>query len=129
MTLTLFKNIETKPKGAYFVITLPFTFTFSGVSEVNVVWALTGTFFICFDIDLVKTEEFCYHFIIVCRMCGVSEVNIMWAGHQTHHSSEDYNLSTALRQSFIHRYTNWVTLQASCPHPCCIIRVEHSTSQ
>ncbi|KAK7088891.1 alkylglycerol monooxygenase-like [Littorina saxatilis] len=35
------------------------------------------------------------------------EVNIMWAGHQTHHSSEDYNLSTALRQSALHRYLNW----------------------
>lgn len=27
------------------------------------------------------------------------EINILWAVHQTHHSSEDYNLSTALRQS------------------------------
>ncbi|XP_060068815.1 alkylglycerol monooxygenase-like [Ylistrum balloti] len=36
------------------------------------------------------------------------EMNIMWAGHQTHHSSEDYNLSTALRQSAIHRYFNWM---------------------
>ncbi|KAK7480947.1 hypothetical protein BaRGS_00027762, partial [Batillaria attramentaria] len=39
--------------------------------------------------------------------CG-HEVNIMWAGHQTHHSSEDYNLSTALRQSVIHRYLSWM---------------------
>ncbi|KAM5271804.1 alkylglycerol monooxygenase [Ctenodactylus gundi] len=36
------------------------------------------------------------------------EVNIMWAGHQTHHSSEDYNLSTALRQSVIQIYTSWI---------------------
>ncbi|PVD35948.1 hypothetical protein C0Q70_02917 [Pomacea canaliculata] len=36
------------------------------------------------------------------------EVNIMWAGHQVHHSSEDYNLSTALRQSMFHRYITWV---------------------
>jgi alkylglycerol monooxygenase len=36
------------------------------------------------------------------------EVNIMWAGHQTHHSSEDYNLTTALRQSMFHRYISWV---------------------
>lgn len=27
------------------------------------------------------------------------EINVLWAAHQTHHSSEDYNLSTALRQS------------------------------
>jgi alkylglycerol monooxygenase len=36
------------------------------------------------------------------------EVNLMWAGHQVHHSSDDYNLVTALRQSAIHRYVGWV---------------------
>ncbi|XP_069317712.1 alkylglycerol monooxygenase isoform X2 [Eulemur rufifrons] len=36
------------------------------------------------------------------------EVNIMWAGHQTHHSSEDYNLSTALRLSVLLIYTSWI---------------------
>lgn len=29
------------------------------------------------------------------------EVNIIWCAHQMHHSSEDYNLTTALRQSLI----------------------------
>ena len=43
-------------------------------------------------------------------MC-FAEVNIMWAGHQTHHSSEGYNLSTALRQSVFQVYTSWVSLQ------------------
>ena len=38
----------------------------------------------------------------------LSEVNIMWAAHQTHHSSEDYHLMTALRQSVIQRYFAWV---------------------
>lgn len=32
------------------------------------------------------------------------EVNIIWGAHQVHHSSEDYNLSTALRQSIFQRY-------------------------
>ncbi|KAK4321826.1 hypothetical protein Pmani_007453 [Petrolisthes manimaculis] len=32
------------------------------------------------------------------------EVNLIWASHQVHHSSEDYNLSTALRQSMFQRY-------------------------
>lgn len=35
------------------------------------------------------------------------EVNLFWAAHQTHHSSEDYNLSTALRQSIFQKYTSW----------------------
>ncbi|KAL3837400.1 hypothetical protein ACJMK2_022761 [Sinanodonta woodiana] len=36
------------------------------------------------------------------------EVNFMWAAHQVHHSSEDYNFSTALRQSVLQIYTSWV---------------------
>ncbi|XP_041372292.1 alkylglycerol monooxygenase-like [Gigantopelta aegis] len=36
------------------------------------------------------------------------EVNFMWAAHQVHHSSEDYNFSTALRQSILQVYTSWV---------------------
>uniref|UniRef100_A0A8B9EUH8 Alkylglycerol monooxygenase n=1 Tax=Anser cygnoides TaxID=8845 RepID=A0A8B9EUH8_ANSCY len=36
------------------------------------------------------------------------EVNILWAAHQVHHSSEDYNLFTALRQSVLQKYTSWM---------------------
>ncbi|XP_033856854.1 alkylglycerol monooxygenase-like [Acipenser ruthenus] len=36
------------------------------------------------------------------------EVNIMWAAHQVHHSSEDYNLTTALRQSLTQQYASWL---------------------
>ncbi|XP_072821008.1 alkylglycerol monooxygenase isoform X1 [Vicugna pacos] len=36
------------------------------------------------------------------------EVNIMWAAHQTHHSSEGYNLSTALRQSVFQIHTSGI---------------------
>eukprot|EP00057_Strongylocentrotus_purpuratus_P031413 XP_784522.1 PREDICTED: alkylglycerol monooxygenase [Strongylocentrotus purpuratus] len=36
------------------------------------------------------------------------EVNIMWAAHQVHHSSEEYNLSTALRQSIFQRCFSWM---------------------
>ena len=31
----------------------------------------------------------------------ILEINILWAAHQVHHSSEDYNLTTALRQSLM----------------------------
>jgi alkylglycerol monooxygenase len=34
------------------------------------------------------------------------EVNLFWASHQTHHSSEDYTLSTALRQSTSQVFTS-----------------------
>ena len=36
-----------------------------------------------------------------------SEINILWAAHQVHHSAEDYNLTTAFRQSMIMKFANW----------------------
>ena len=42
----------------------------------------------------------------------------MWAFHQTHHSSEDYNLSTALRQSALQMYTSWVRVASSTGTDC-----------
>ena len=30
------------------------------------------------------------------------EINLLWAGHLVHHSSEEFNISVALRQSFVH---------------------------
>eukprot|EP00731_Ephydatia_muelleri_P035771 Em0158g11a len=38
------------------------------------------------------------------------EVNLFWAAHQVHHSSEEYNLTTALRQSTFQRFTSMVIL-------------------
>jgi alkylglycerol monooxygenase len=34
-------------------------------------------------------------------------VNFIWAGHAVHHQSEEYNLSTALRQSWIENLLAW----------------------
>nr|XP_022314509.1 alkylglycerol monooxygenase-like isoform X2 [Crassostrea virginica] len=48
--------------------------------------------------------DFGYYWV---HRCG-HEVNIIWAAHQTHHSSEDYNLTTALRQSSLLRYISWM---------------------
>ncbi|XP_063159788.1 alkylglycerol monooxygenase isoform X2 [Candoia aspera] len=36
------------------------------------------------------------------------EINFLWAGHQTHHSSEYYNLFTALRQSVLQKFGSWI---------------------
>jgi alkylglycerol monooxygenase len=36
------------------------------------------------------------------------EVNLLWAGHVVHHSSEEYNLAVALRQSALHGIFTWV---------------------
>jgi sterol desaturase/sphingolipid hydroxylase (fatty acid hydroxylase superfamily) len=36
------------------------------------------------------------------------EVNLLWGGHVVHHSSEEYNLAVALRQSALHGLLTWV---------------------
>ena len=42
--------------------------------------------------DTIKSSHIVFDFL---------EVNLIWCAHQMHHSSEDYNMTTALRQSFI----------------------------
>eukprot|EP00057_Strongylocentrotus_purpuratus_P009087 XP_011663561.1 PREDICTED: alkylglycerol monooxygenase-like [Strongylocentrotus purpuratus] len=36
------------------------------------------------------------------------EVNILWAAHQVHHSSEEFNYTTALRQSIFEKCYSWL---------------------
>ncbi|MCS6905485.1 MAG: sterol desaturase family protein, partial [Bacteroidia bacterium] len=36
------------------------------------------------------------------------EINLLWAGHVVHHSSEEFNLAVALRQSSLHGLFVWV---------------------
>ena len=47
--------------------------------------------------------DFCYYWA---HRAG-HEVNLFWASHQVHHSSEYYNLSTALRQTATGAFTSW----------------------
>lgn len=35
-------------------------------------------------------------------------VNVLWAGHVVHHSSEEFNLTVALRQSSLHGLMSWM---------------------
>jgi len=47
--------------------------------------------------------DFCYYWV----HRAAHEVNVLWAAHQVHHSSEDYNLATALRQSAFQTFGSW----------------------
>ena len=47
--------------------------------------------------------DFCYYWV---HRAG-HEVNLFWASHVIHHSSEDFNLATALRQSATGFYFKW----------------------
>ena len=42
-------------------------------------------------------------------LVSVLEVNLLWAAHQVHHSAEEYNLTTALRQSAFQTFGGWVS--------------------
>ncbi|XP_070822847.1 alkylglycerol monooxygenase [Chaetodon trifascialis] len=48
--------------------------------------------------------DFCYYWV----HRFAHEVSFIWAAHQVHHSSEYYNLTTALRQSVTQPFTSWV---------------------
>ena len=48
--------------------------------------------------------DFCYYWH---HRMG-HEVNLVWASHVVHHSSEEYNYSTAMRQTSTGFLTNWV---------------------
>jgi len=48
--------------------------------------------------------DFCYYWV---HRCG-HEVAVMWAAHVVHHSSEFYNLSTALRQTSSGWLLGWI---------------------
>ncbi|KAM3872984.1 alkylglycerol monooxygenase [Diretmus argenteus] len=48
--------------------------------------------------------DFCFYWV----HRFAHEVAFLWAAHQVHHSSEYYNLTTALRQSLTQQFTSWV---------------------
>jgi len=48
--------------------------------------------------------DFCYYWFHRCS----HEVSILWAAHAVHHQSEDYNLSTALRQTSTGFLFGWI---------------------
>jgi alkylglycerol monooxygenase len=59
--------------------------------------------------------DLCYYWLH--RMSH--EVNVLWAAHVVHHQSEDYNLSTALRQTSSGHYSAGFFM---CPWRCSAIR-------
>ena len=47
--------------------------------------------------------DFCYYWF----QRYAHEINILWAAHVVHHQSEEYNLSTALRQTSTSAWFGW----------------------
>lgn len=51
---------------------------------------------------------FMYDFFYYWAHRSGHEVNLLWASHVVHHSSEEFNLSTALRQSWTNQVFYWI---------------------
>lgn len=85
------------------------TFYVFGVAMYGLIEARYGTFdwsadsFLTWCFALVL-YDFLYYWV---HRAG-HMVNLFWAAHVTHHSSEEFNLSTAMRQSSTGFYFKWV---------------------
>jgi len=85
-----------------------------------VIWALVLQNFALIEVDLawfdlsprgialwllaILAFDFCYYWA---HRCG-HEISLLWASHAVHHQSEDYNLSTALRQTSTGFLFTWI---------------------
>eukprot|EP01127_Copromyxa_protea_P016608 TRINITY_DN4958_c0_g1_i2.p1 TRINITY_DN4958_c0_g1~~TRINITY_DN4958_c0_g1_i2.p1 ORF type:complete len:499 (+),score=45.89 TRINITY_DN4958_c0_g1_i2:63-1559(+) len=59
-------------------------------------WSAWWAMFVCVELGYYWLHRF-HH-----------EWNVLWAGHNVHHSSEEYNLTTALRQSPLQTLFSWI---------------------
>jgi sterol desaturase/sphingolipid hydroxylase (fatty acid hydroxylase superfamily) len=57
---------------------------------------------------------FMYDFLYYWAHRAGHEVRLLWAAHVVHHSSEDFNLSTALRQSSTNQIFYWIFYVPPC---------------
>lgn len=74
-----------------------YVFIYDNFNLITLPWDYPGTWYFCFiGVDFIY---YWFH-------RAAHEINIMWAAHQVHHSSEDYNFTTALRQSVVQNYTS-----------------------
>ncbi len=72
--------------------------------EVDLAWFdLSARGLACWLLALLGFD-FCYYWFHRCS----HEISILWASHAVHHQSEDYNLSTALRQTSTGFLFGWV---------------------
>jgi len=95
-----------------------YVWAYNRINIINLPWDSPLTWWLCFlGVDL---GYYWFH-------RAAHEVNIMWAGHQVHHSSEYYNLSTALRQSLLQQFTSWMfylPLALAIPPPMFLAHIQ-----
>lgn len=72
--------------------------------EVDLAWFDLSPGGITLWIVAILAFDFCYYWFHRCS----HEISALWAAHAVHHQSEDYNLSTALRQTSTGFLFNWI---------------------
>ncbi len=72
--------------------------------EVDLAWFDLSPGGITLWIVAILAFDFCYYWFHRCS----HEISVLWAAHAVHHQSEDYNLSTALRQTSTGFLFNWI---------------------
>jgi sterol desaturase/sphingolipid hydroxylase (fatty acid hydroxylase superfamily) len=72
--------------------------------EVDLAWFDLSPRGIALWLLAILAFDFCYYWS---HRCG-HEISVLWAAHAVHHQSEDYNLSTALRQTSTSFLFNWI---------------------
>lgn len=72
-----------------------YVYVYNNFRIVTLPWNSTGTWFFA-----MLAIDFAYYWV---HRWG-HEINLAWSGHQVHHSSEFYNLTTAMRQSALQAY-------------------------
>lgn len=93
----------------YFTTFLPvyvagFVFSHFALFDIDAAWFDLSPRGIGLWIAVILAWDFCYYWS---HRCG-HEISILWAAHSVHHQSEDYNLSTALRQTSTDFLFTWV---------------------
>jgi len=74
------------------------------VFEIDPAWFDLSARGIALWLLAIAAFDFCYYWA---HRCG-HEISILWAAHAVHHQSEDYNLSTALRQTSTGFLFSWI---------------------
>ena len=72
--------------------------------EVDLAWFDLSPRGIALWLVAILAFDFCYYWS---HRCG-HEISVLWAAHAVHHQSEDYNLSTALRQTSTGFLFTWI---------------------
>ncbi|XP_048587138.1 alkylglycerol monooxygenase isoform X2 [Nematostella vectensis] len=98
-----------------------YAYLYNNFRLLSLPWGSPWTWYLCF-----LGVDFTYYWL----HRASHEVNIIWAAHQVHHSSEDYNLSTALRQSVTQNFSTflfWLPMSVAVPPSVFLVHHQFNT--